>query len=147
MGKELELFSSLFESHPNISILNIHNRCDDIKVGLENIVNSIGGTLKYKDINDIDQKRFRLTAREYEYVVVCDCLDKIEDMKRFIDQIYHSLENSAQIILIGKKEKSDPYSMLQILEEADFRAMNQIDIFENYHLVMAKKMHMWGNGL
>jgi len=46
-----------------------------------------------------------------------------------------------------KKENSDPYSILHILENADFRAMNQIDIFENYHLVMAKKMHMWGNGL
>lgn len=31
--------------------------------------------------------------------------------------------------------------------EYDFRAPNPIDIFEKYDLVMAKKMHMWGNGL
>jgi len=35
----------------------------------------------------------------------------------------------------------------QILEENEFRAANQIDVLEKYDLVMAKKMHMWGNGL
>ena len=37
--------------------------------------------------------------------------------------------------------------MYELLENNEFRAANFIDIFPNYDLVMAKKMHMWGNGL
>ena len=37
--------------------------------------------------------------------------------------------------------------MLELLETFEFRAANQIDILQEYDLVMAKKMHMWGNGL
>jgi hypothetical protein len=34
-----------------------------------------------------------------------------------------------------------------LLEEFEFRAPNYIDVLDEYDLVMAKKMHMWGNGL
>jgi hypothetical protein len=37
--------------------------------------------------------------------------------------------------------------MKALLEEFEFRAINDIEIFDDYNLVMAKKMHMWGNGL
>ncbi|MDQ1245442.1 MAG: hypothetical protein QG565_1783, partial [Campylobacterota bacterium] len=36
---------------------------------------------------------------------------------------------------------------LKLLEEFEFRAPNEIDIVEGYDLIIAKKMHMWGNGL
>lgn len=147
MEKSQEFFCSLFEQFPNISILNIDNGCDDITKLLETIVNNIGGKLTKKDFETIDQKRFRLTAREYEYAVVCDCYDKFERVDSFIQQVYHSLENSGQVILISKKESSDIYKMIEVLDRNDFRAANQIDIFDGYNLVVAKKMHMWGNGL
>ena len=147
MSKEMEFFSTLFEKHPNIAILNINNNCDDIKLQLENLVNEIGGTLKNKEFSEIDQNKFRLTAREFEYGVICDILHNIENKDKFIKEIYHSLENSAHIIVICKKENMDPYTISEILDRNDFRAVNHIDIFDHYHLVMAKKMHMWGNGL
>jgi len=33
------------------------------------------------------------------------------------------------------------------LEIMEFRSANEIDIIDGYDLVIAKKMHMWGNGL
>jgi len=41
----------------------------------------------------------------------------------------------------------DIEAMKEMLEEFEFRAANDIDVVEGYDLVMAKKMHMWGNGL
>jgi hypothetical protein len=147
MGVEMNFFNDLFEKHPNIAILNIDNGCDDIKNELVKIVDELDGYLTYKEFKTIDQKKFKLKAREFEYVVVCDCLHETQNIEKFIDEIYHSLENSAEIIVIFKKENFDPYRVIDILDTANFRAMNIIDIFEHYHLVMAKKMHMWGNGL
>lgn len=147
MTKQENFFYSLFDNNPGIAILHINNNCDDISLLLENIVTQNKGSLKTKQFDTIDQKRFRLTAREYEYTVVSNCLHKVENIDRFISQLYHSLENSANIILLSKKENLDPYGMIEILDRNDFRAANQIDIFDDYYLVTAKKMHMWGNGL
>lgn len=147
MTKAQEFFRSLFEQFPNIAILNINNNCEDIKAQLENIAEKTGGKLINKEFEKIDQRKFRLTAREYEYAVVCDCFEKFKRVDRFIQEIYHSLENSGQIILISKKDSSDISNMIDTLDRNDFRAANQIDIFDGYNLVVAKKMHMWGNGL
>jgi hypothetical protein len=46
-----------------------------------------------------------------------------------------------------KKGSMDIEAMKAMLEEFEFRAPNEIDVLPEYDLVMAKKMHMWGNGL
>jgi len=145
--QEIEFFKSLFQKDPNISILNIDNGCKDIKIALEEIIDEVGGKLTYKKLEDINEDRFRLVAREFEYVVLSDILTDINNVDRLIKTCYHSLENSAQIIILSRKDKQDVYSLLDICDRNDFRASNQIDIFEEYNVVVAKKMHMWGNGL
>lgn len=60
---------------------------------------------------------------------------------------YQTLANSANIIILEKKGTTDIASTKALLEELEFRSANEIDILENYDLIMAKKMHMWGNGL
>ena len=147
MCKEFSQFLELFEKNPNIAILNINDGCDTIKSNLQYLVDELGGKLVNKEFKELDSLKIRLTPREFEYAVICDCLDKFEDEDKIIKEVYHSLENSAQIILLSKKGKIDPYKIIDILDKNDFRAMNKIDIFEKYDLVTAKKMHMWGNGL
>jgi hypothetical protein len=46
-----------------------------------------------------------------------------------------------------KKGVMDIEAIKTMLEEHEFRAPNEIDVIDGYDLVMAKKMHMWGNGL
>jgi hypothetical protein len=139
-------FKELFELTPNMLVLNINNGLDDVKEFLD-LITSNHGRIVYKDINELEQQRFRLNAREYEYALVCNCFDTIEALDRFIKEVYKSVENSGQIILIEKKENGKLQEMIELLDRNDFRSTNPIDIFPNYDLVMAKKMHMWGNGL
>ena len=108
---------------------------------------AIDGKLTHKEFSSIDIEKFRLTARESEYVVVSDCFNFTFDFDKFIKVLYHSLENSANIILISKKRDNNLLLMVDLLDRNDFRATNSIDIFHDYFVVVAKKMHMWGNGL
>jgi len=59
---------------------------------------------------------------------------------------YTSLANTADIVIM-KKSLLDIPSIKQMLEKFEFRASNDINIVDGYDLIMAKKMHMWGNGL
>jgi hypothetical protein len=79
--------------------------------------------------------------------VIYDCLDSVPNNHKFIQEIYHSLENSANIILIADKSKKNLQYLIELLDNNDFRAANSIDIFQDYYVVTGKKMHMWGNGL
>jgi len=146
MKYEDKLFSNLFEITPNMLVLQITDSCDDIKSIIKTTVSSHGKIIE-KEIDSVDQKRFRLSAREFEYAIIANCLDKIEHLERFIKEVYKSIENSGQIILIEKKQNNKLQEMIEILDKNDFRSTNPIEIFPQYDLVMAKKMHMWGNGL
>lgn len=145
--REVELFQTLFQKTPNSAFLHINNNCIDIQTILDSFTKSINATLTYKDFDNLNIERFRLTARDFEYVIVSNCLAHIQQKDKFIKEVYHSLENSANIILIEEKNNNNLLEMLDILDRNDFRATNSIDIFDHYNLTMAKKMHMWGNGL
>jgi len=146
MSKEFELFRSLFEDSPNIAILNINNNCDDIANELRDITNNTNGEFVLKQFSDIDLNRFKLKNRNFEYAIISNCLNDIQNQDRFITGVYHSLENSAFIILIEPKQSSDISAMIDLLDRNNFRAVNDINIFDKYNLVMAKKLHMWGAG-
>ena len=60
---------------------------------------------------------------------------------------YLTLANTANVIILEKKGILDLEAIKTLLEEMEFRAANEIDIIDGYDLIMAKKMHMWGNGL
>ena len=146
MKKEFELFRSLFDNSPNIAILNVNKGCEEISQELSSIVKDCNGEFTLKQFDEIDPERFRLKDRNFEYAVISNCLNDINDKDRFISGVYHSLENSAFIILIEPKGNSDISSMIELLDKNNFRAANDINIFEKYNLVMAKKLHMWGAG-
>jgi len=60
---------------------------------------------------------------------------------------YLTLANTANIIIIEKKGLLNIEALKTKLEIMEFRSANEIDIIDGYDLVIAKKMHMWGNGL
>jgi hypothetical protein len=146
MSDELVLFRTLFDSSPNLTILNINNNCNEITKELQSIVDDSFGNLIIKQSHEIQPKNFRLQDRNFEYAIISDYLHLVENQDRFITSIYHSLENSAFIIILQKKENMDINSMKELLDKNNFRAVNDINIFEKYHLVMGKKLHMWGAG-
>ncbi len=100
---------------------------------------------KYCDQKSIQAKFLttykKLIDREFEIVIILN----IADFKTYKD-CYHSLENSGNVIIVLDKAKFELQRIFELLEEIDYRAANNIDIFENFYVVAAKKMHMWGNG-
>jgi hypothetical protein len=80
-------------------------------------------------------------------VVIKDVFCTHENQKMILKLAYLTLANAANIIIIEKKGVMDIEAVKTMLQEYEFRAPNEIDIIDGYDLVMAKKMHMWGNGL
>lgn len=90
---------------------------------------------------------FRALPRDNDIVIIRDVLHQHTQLKRILQAIYSTLANTGNIIIITKNEDADVEAQMSLLEEHEFRAANTIDILEGYTIVMAKKMHMWGNGL
>jgi hypothetical protein len=99
-----------------------------------------------KMISSFD-KAFRLKTREYEMAVITNILHCDIDRETLLKKVYHSLENSGELIIIADNEKEDYQTLYTQLDDLGFVAMNQTECDENYYFVTAKKMHHWGRGL
>ena len=147
MQNELNLFKDLFQPFPNISILHINNRIDFLNPIIEEIVNSLEGNLNLIRFIDESSTRIRASAREFEYIILSDILSFCPNKEKVIKIMYKALENSANIIILEKKSNNNLEEIKELLDTASFVAINNIDLFEDYHLITAKKLHMWGSGL
>lgn len=145
MTKQLELFKDLFEEVPNIAILHINNCLNLVDSSLENIAKNSEGRVDYIEFVNEYCTRLKAVAREYEYIVLSDILSHCKDKERVLKTMYKALENSGTLIIIEKKAEQS--ELLNLLEELNFQAPNNIDLFEEYDLITAKKMHHWGYGL
>ena len=147
MQKELNLFKGLFQPFANISILHINNNTDFINSTIEQIVSSLEGDLEYKTFIGEKSAKIRAVAREYEYIILSDILFYCPNRDKILKLMYKALENSANIIILEKKTNSNLEEIKELLDKCSFVAINNIELFEEYNLITAKKMHMWGSGL
>lgn len=147
MNKNLELFKSLFANYPNIAILHIDNSVGLLDETLEEIRSFNGGNIKYINFEDESSARLRATAREYEYVILGDILSYCPNKDKILKVIYKAIENSGNIIILENKKNDNKQEILDFVENTGFQAPNNIELFENYNLITAKKMHHWDNGL
>jgi len=105
-----------------------------------------GDALKIQEIPNYNVP-FRALPRDNDIVIIRDVFHKHTQAERILKSIYTTLANTGDIIIVTKTEESDVEAQKAILERLEFRSANSIDILDGYTLVMAKKMHMWGNGL
>jgi len=146
----LEQFLQLFNPYPGNHYLQVCTSEDEITKELRTMMDSVNGELSvvlYNDDNLDFSKAFRALPRSHDIVVLQDIFHKHDNQKMILNLAYHTLANTADIIIMEKKGVMDIEAIKALLEEFEFRAPNDIDIVEGYDLVMAKKMHMWGNGL
>jgi len=146
----LEQFSQLFNPLPGNHFLQITTAEDEITKVLSLMLEGVDGELDlalYNEDNLDFSKPFRAPARSNDMVIFKDTFHAHQNQKMILKIAYTSLANTADIIIMEKKGVMDIEAMKNMLEEFEFRAANDIDIVEGYDLVMAKKMHMWGNGL
>jgi hypothetical protein len=146
----LSQFLELFRPLPGNSYLQVSTQEDEITVALKELLKGVDGELHtalYNEENLEFSKPYRALPRSHDIVILQDVLSKHQTPKMLLKIAYTSLANTADIILLEKKESMSIDEMKELLDEFEFRAINDIDILKGYHLVMAKKMHMWGNGL
>ena len=104
------------------------------------------GALKIQEVPNY-KVLFRALPRDNDIVIIRDVLNKHSQSERILKSIYTTLANTGDVIIITKNEDADVQGQIDTLERLEFRSPNSIDILDGYTLVMAKKMHMWGNGL
>lgn len=148
MANQLELFKTIFQDSPNLAVLHLDNGMDEIKQIIQKLVEKNDGTLNYQNFKDDGGcARFKTKTRDYEYAILSDVLQHCEYKEKILKLVYHSLENSSQIVVICNKKDIELYSIKELLDRSNFLAINEIDLFDDHHLVVAKKMHMWDAGL
>lgn len=104
----------------------------------------IGKVDTIKDFNS----SIRSATRDYETILLQDVLHLHSLPLKLLQLVYRSLENSAEVIIVQSKEGMETSEIEAMLEKSEFRAANTIrDLIEGYDVIVAKKMHMWGNGL
>ena len=162
---DLEQFLELFNPYPGNHYLQITTHTDETTDALYKLMEGVDGELSLVvyDENDIDLQSqfpkakiqhiknlktpFRALPRTHDVVVFKDVFHLHQNQKGILKIAYTTLANAAHIIIMQKKRTMDIQAMKEMLEEFEFRSANEIDVLPEYDLVMAKKLHMWGNGL
>ncbi len=162
---DVNQFLELFNPLPGSHYLQVTTSPDETSKALNDMIKSVDGefsmhiftdedidySAQYPDVNikciNNFKELFRALPRSNDIVVIKDVFDKHQNKDKLLKVTYASLANTAEIVIIEKKGVMDVEKIKQTLEEYEFRAANNIDILDGYDLVIAKKMHMWGNGL
>ena len=162
---DLKQFLELFNPYPGNNYLQVTTEIDETTKALSELIKGVDGVFNlvlYKE-EDIDlsltfpnaniqyiknlKQPFRALPRNNDIVIFKDIFHLHENSKGILKIAYSTLANAADIIIMQKKGTMDVEATLNILEEFEFRSQNYINVLPEYDLVMAKKLHMWGNGL
>ena len=163
MNKATSEFLELVHLTPATRVLEISSHADDLSEALAEHLQTVEGefhlqlypgehkiptldNVKFGEVKDFASP-FRAIAREYSAIILRDVLDAHKFPDRIVKATYKSLLNATELIIVQKKGSMSIDEMKEFLDKNEFRAANEIDIFEDYHVVVGKKMHMWGNGL
>ena len=162
---DLKQFLELFNPLPGNQYLQVTTKPDETTTALSKIIKEVDGefNLVVYDENDLDIEElypdakikyikdfshpFRALPRTHDIVIFKDFFHLHQNQKAIIKIAYATLANTADIIIMQEKGTMDIESLKEFLTEMEFRSANEIDLLDGYDLVMAKKMHMWGNGL
>lgn len=145
---------------PAYKILHVSDRVDFLADDLKAILDEVDGVLnlalyessdlmedvKIQYLSNYDEM-FRALPRDHDIVIFYNTFFKHQKQELMIKNAYHTLANAAFLIIIEPKGLMDITFVKDRLENLEFRAPNEIELLDGYDLVMAKKMHMWGNGL
>jgi len=162
---DLKQFLELFNPYPGNNYLQVTTEVDETTDAFYELLKGVDGVLnlvvykeeeqnlskKFPDANIQYIKNFkqpfRALPRTNDIVVFKDIFHLHENQKGILKIAYATLANAAEIVIMQKKGTMEIEATLNLLEEFEFRSQNYIDVLPEYDLVMAKKLHMWGNGL
>jgi len=108
---------------------------------------------KYKDDTKtqvrelpLERNSYMKQAKQYDFVFVTNEVnERLRD--DFLKKVHRIILNAGNLILfIDKDNRSERYQWIALLEENNYVATSTIDdLFENYDVIISKKMHGWGS--
>jgi hypothetical protein len=94
---------------------------------------------------DLAERRYNKHARLYENVFVTVSSETLEnDIQDILKKFFRIMKNAAILTLVIERGSPLLDRIDTDLEECYFVAINHIDIFDDYDVVTAKKLHGWG---
>jgi len=162
---DLTQFLELFNPLPGNHYLQVTTQTDETTQAMYELMKKVDGELNLAIYNENEitesenfpnanvqhiqsfKKPFRALPRDNDIVVFKDIFHLHENPKGILKIAYTTLANNSNIIIMQKKGTMQVEAVIALLETLEFRSPNQIDVLDEYDLVVAKKMHMWGNGL
>jgi hypothetical protein len=162
----MKQFLELFKPLPGNRYIQVTTHVDETTAALYELLQNAGGELRlaiyseeslesvqsrYPDVKTQQITNFvhpfRALPRDNDIVILKDMFHLHHDKDKLLKVAYTTLANAAELIIMQKKGTMDINAVKELLERHEYRAANEIDVLPEYDLVMAKKMHMWGNGL
>lgn len=162
---DLNQFLELFNPLPGNCYMQVTTEPDQTTTALAQLMENVNGELRVvyytedKELFnslDVDRKQqvdsfakpFRALPRDNDIVIFKDIFSQHLRSEQLLKIAYTTLANAAHIIIMEKKGTMDIEATIELLDRFEFRSPNYIEnVVEGYDLVMAKKLHMWGNGL
>ncbi len=147
---ELKQFLELFNPLPGNHYLQVVQQENFVSSALRELLAPLEGELKVELLSNADLKSakpFRALPRDNDAVILQDIFHQHQNKSQILKIAYRTLANAAELIIMEKKGILEIENVKKMLEEHEFRTPNNLDILEDYDIIVAKKMHMWGNGL
>ncbi len=91
-----------------------------------------------------EQRRYVNMAKQFDFAFITASIP-LEIREEFLKKVHSHIKNAGNIILFLPKDDLKLKELWwQSLEDTLFVAINNIDMFKNYEIIIAKKMHGWG---
>ena len=163
---DLTQFLELFRVQPGYRYIQVTTKVDDTTTALYDLLraNSAEFRIAYYDQEQTPNLEvlypeakvqhiksfsypYRALPRDNDIVIYKDIFTKHKNQELLLKTAYTTLANTADIIIMEKKGVLEPQTMMELFEQYEYRAANHMNIVDGYDIFMAKKLHMWGNGL
>ena len=164
-SKKIEQLLSIIPNHPAMRIMHISQSGTQLSDALATLaiereyefLLNVNSDVFYEEIKDayphdlcavkkikFEQRRYATMAKMYDYIfVTADIPDALQE--QFSKTIHGHIKNAGNIILFLEKNNLKVLDgWRQLFEENYFVATNTIDLFEEYEIIISKKMHGWG---
>ena len=163
--KKIEQLLSIIPEHPAMRIMHISQSGTQLSDALAQLaiereyefLLNVNSDIFYEEIKDaypndlcgvkkikFEQRRYATMAKMYDYIfVTADIPNALQE--QFTKTIHGHIKNAGNIILFLEKNNLKVLDgWRQLFEENYFVATNTIDLFEEYEIIISKKMHGWG---
>ena len=164
--RDLKQFMELFRPLPGNRYIQVTTEIDATTEALSKLLEGVGGELRLALYYDMQAPQiphefahakieqignfvhpFRALPREHDKVILKDIYAAHHNKEALLKTAYTTLANTAEIVIMQKQGVLNLEELHEALLACEYRAPNTVDVLEGYDIVVAKKMHMWGNGL